>query len=528
MHTTQNETRYALMSVSDKTGLVDFSRALVQQGYTILATSGTKRTLDEHGISALSIEEYTGQKEILDGRVKTLHPKIHGGILAQMSNETHRAQLADQGIYPISIAVVNLYPFTKYLDKDGMTVQQMIELIDIGGPTMIRAAAKNSDHVLPVMDPADYPTVLAELAQGGFSTQLRRRLSAKVFAFCASYNLAIARYLSQQLETTDEGKEFPYYEGVILEREYELRYGENPHQNGSFYRQAFSNGPTWKVLQGKPLSYNNLLDFHAAQKLIRCFCGQQPTAAIFKHLNPCGLSMAGSLVKAVEQAKAGDPRSHFGGILVFNRVVDAKTADLVVRDFAEIVVAPEFTAEALTIFQKKKALRVIQIRLEEVADVSVEMRRVEGGCLLQRADEISLQEAYSVVESAQHVAGPALSDSGRADLALSWVVCAHVSSNAISIVKDGMLLAIGAGQMSRIDSVELALAKARTHGHSLRGSSVASDAFFPFSDNIEVLAEAGVRAIIAPAGAMRDEEVKSAAAERGITLLFTDKRHFRH
>jgi phosphoribosylaminoimidazolecarboxamide formyltransferase / IMP cyclohydrolase len=521
--------RYALMSVSDKTGLLELSQSLITNGFAILATSGTRRYLADNGIESLSIEEYTGQREILGGRVKTLHPKIHGGLLANLEDETHQAQLQEQGIFPISVAVINLYPFTSYLDKPDMTEKQMIELIDIGGPTMIRAAAKNAAHVLPVMDPSDYGEVISELSAGKeFSQGFRRRLAAKVFAFCASYNLAIAKYLSSQAEQEESTARFPQYNGVVLEREYSLRYGENPHQQGTFYRQAFSSGPTWKVLQGKPLSYNNLLDFHAAQKLIRCFEGVGPTAAIFKHLNPCGVAIAHDLSSATEKAKAGDPRSHFGGILAFNREVDAHTAELIVKDFAEIVVAPTFHPEALTILAKKKALRVIQLGELSKIDASEEMRGVEGGYLLQQADRLTLQESQAVVEAAQHVAGPALTDKTRADLALSWVICAHVSSNAIAIAHDGMLLAVGAGQMSRIDSVELAIAKAERHGHVLSGSCVASDAFFPFPDNVETLAQAGVGAMIVPSGAKRDDDVKAAAEAAGITLLFTDKRHFRH
>lgn len=515
----------ALISVSDRTNLDVLAKSLQENGLELLATSGSAKYLRDSGIECTSIESYTGQREILGGRVKTLHPKIHAGLLAKRDDPEHMQQLREEGIMPIDVAVVNLYPFEENLKKDiARDGKQMVELIDIGGPTMIRAAAKNFSGVLPVIDPADYQEICHFLKTGAsaatfielFPPEFRQRLSVKVFSWLANYNLQIAKYFSQEGENAYSGTE-----GVVLSKAQALRYGENPAQNGAYYQRLKRGDSSWKQFQGKELSYNNFLDFDAAVKLLRTFRSAGPTAAILKHLNPCGAATAGNLSEALANAKKSDPRSHFGGILAFNGAVDENVALSVAEDFAEIVVAPAYEAGALQVFAKKKNLRVLQIDLE--SEAAREWRSVEGGILLQDSDP-----GTSSVKDAKVVSKQKPDEKMLRDLQFAWDICMHVKSNAITIGKNTSLLACGAGQMSRIDSVEVALMKCERHKHDTMGSVAASDAFFPFPDCLELLADKGVKAIIAPEGAKRDGEVVECADRLGLVLLFTKDRHFKH
>lgn len=515
----------ALISVSDRTNLVDFARRLQRLGFNLLTTTGSGKFLAENGIVSESIEAYTGQLEILDGRVKTLHPKIHAGLLAKRDNQQHMKQLEQQGIDPISVVAVNLYPFIETAEKAGADdVERMVELIDIGGPTMIRAAAKNFKHIFAVIDPADYEHVIASLNNGELMSQescaLRRCLAVKVFSRLARYNLEIARYFAAAGDKAQGN--FGPIGGEILQRAQSLRYGENPHQKAALYTPLASmQGRVWQQLHGKELSYNNLLDTDAALKFLWSVWDEEPTVAILKHLNPCGAARGKDLLAAVSRAKAGDPRSHFGGILVFNREVGLEVAEEVRKDFAEIVVAPSFAPAALEALRTSKNLRVIRVCGFQPAQY--EMRSIEGGVLLQERDG-----GVSAVAQAELVTQRKPSEAELRDLQFAWMLCAHVKSNAIVLVNDGMLIGTGAGQMSRIDSVEVALSKAAAHGHVVKGAVAASDAFFPFADNIERLSQQGVVAAIAPRGAKRDDEIIAAAQKAGISLLFCADRHFRH
>lgn len=520
--------RAALLSVSNRAGLESFSRGLLDLGFELLATSGTGAALKEAGIAFTAIESYTGQEEILDGRVKTLHPKIHAGLLAKRSDPAHREELERRGILAIDVAAVNLYPFVKNLDKDAAkNPAAMIELVDVGGPAMLRASAKNFSSVYVVIDPNDYDATLKNLKEeGGAALQFRKDLAVKVFSETAAYDLEIAKYFSgvhsegSTLIAPPPANE-PGVSGLVGIKAQELRYGENPNQSAAFYLRSGVSAPGWTLLNGKELSYNNLLDLDASLALMRIFSGDKPFAAIIKHLNPCGAAYGKSPRDALISAKKSDPRSHFGGIIVFNRELDAESAEEVRGDFAEIVAAPGFSSEALSILKTSKNLRVILAHKD--IKPAEEWRSAAGGFVKQSPDLI-----ISSVRDAKLAAGRAVNESLMADLELAWKLCARTKSNAITIVKDGVLLGSGAGQMSRIDSVELAISKARRHGHDLRGAAAASDAFFPFADNIEALAEAGVAAVVAPSGAKRDPEVAAAAEAKGVSLYFAQDRHFYH
>jgi len=513
----------ALLSVSDKTGLVDFARGLEQLGFVLLSTSGTLKALQDAGVAVQSVEDYTGQEEILDGRVKTLHPKIHAGILARGDDSSHQAQLADHQILPIALVVVNLYPFIQTLDEarrsgGDCSLARMVEKIDIGGPTMIRAAAKNHSSVIPVIDPADYGWVLGELKNGGeISAEKRKGLAAKVFTAMAGYDLAIAEYL-----TEGELGELSQVVGVVGRQLQPLRYGENPQQRAGLYGKVNERRAIpWRQLHGKELSYNNLLDVDSAISLLATFREDRPTVAILKHLNPCGVASGVTLRDALKRAKACDPRSHFGGIVCFNGEVGAEEAASVQEDFAEIVVAPGFSPEALAILQQKKALRVVVVDREWVA--GLELRTAAGVLLVQEPDS-----ALLLISPESCVSTNRASDIEMADLLFAWKVCRQVKSNAIVVAHREMTVGVGAGQMSRVDSVEVALMKADRHGHSLAGAVAASDAFFPFPDSVELLAERGVVAIVSPKGARRDEEVIAVCNRRGVALYLVEDRHFRH
>lgn len=550
--------RAALISVSDRTGLKELAKALVELDYTLLCTSGSGKYLQEQAIEILSIEEYTGQKEILDGRVKTLHPKIHAGLLAKRDNPKHMSELEDAQILPIDIAVVNLYPFTQNLNSEkAQDPSKMIELVDIGGPTMIRAAAKNHKFVLPLIDPNDYQAAIEALKSTQVSYQFRVSMACKVFAWLGQYNLEIGRYFSELASSLSEpqqqevgfalGKSGPGkvaglapIEGCVLERVAELRYGENPHQRAGFYRTVGSvEKQSWNQIQGKQLSYNNLLDFDATLRIVRSLGLESQNASnigcvIVKHLNPCGVALADSALKALKLAKQGDPRSHFGGILGFNTEVTLEVAEEIREGFAEIVFAPSFADEALNLLKANKNLRLLQVELAAPTALK-EMRVVEGGVLVQQFDE-----QISVLTLEQVVSKVKPTSEQLAALNFAWKICAHVKSNAIVIARTDsqgessnaaqtkMVLSIGAGQMSRVDSAELAISKAKTHNNDLNSAVAASDAFFPFADSVEALLKQGITAIVAPKGAKRDQEVIDTVDKFKAVLLFVEDRHFRH
>lgn len=525
--------KYALLSVSDQNGLPELAAALHKAGYVLLATSGTGKCLEGAKVPWSSVESYTGLAELLDGRVKTLHPKIHGGILARRDSEKHLSQMEAAEIGPIDVVVVNLYPFLKYLGTErAKDPLEMTELVDVGGPTMIRAAAKNHRFVLPLIDPADYPQVISALASAKsgrdpFSIEYRRKLAAKVFKTLSQYDGAIAGYFGGLAGDSEQAASgLPERFEASFERAAELRYGENPHQKAALYtpqssQLTFIAGPQWKQLGGKELSYNNMLDFDAALRLLCDLPQGRPTVAILKHLNPCGVASGRTVTDAIRRAKECDPRSHFGGVLVSNTAVDREAAEEIRGDFAEIIIAPGFSPEALEELRMSKNLRILEVSGAALAGYDV--RTVAGGLLVQEPDV-----AASTMSQAKLVSSRPPTDEELADLDLAWRVVRHVKSNAIVLVRDGLLIGVGAGQMSRIDSVELALKKAKSHGHLLNGAVAASDAFFPFPDSVEALGDAGVTCIVAPAGARKDEEAKAAANGKGVSLFFATNRHFRH
>jgi phosphoribosylaminoimidazolecarboxamide formyltransferase/IMP cyclohydrolase len=524
--------KYALLSVSDRTGLPQLAQALHSAGYTLLATSGTAKALEADKIPWTSVEEYTGLAELLDGRVKTLHPKIHGGILARRDQSHHLSQMAQADIGPIDVVVVNLYPFTAYLDTERASdPEQMTELVDVGGPTMIRAAAKNHRFVLPLVDPEDYAEVIAKLsssksAADPFPLELRRRYASKVFTTLSEYDGAIAGYFGGLSQGEETGAKMPDRCSITLSKVSELRYGENPHQSAALYKASSGqlklfNGPTWTQHGGKELSYNNMLDLDAGIRILSDLPQETTTVAILKHLNPCGVARGATVTEAVQRAKECDPRSHFGGVLVSNRPVDKSAAEEIRGDFAELVIAPGFTPDGLETLQVSKNLRILKV------DVSLmegfDARTIAGGILVQQPDINRSRIAHATLVSSRTP-----SDEELSDLELAWRIVGHVKSNAIVLVRDGLLIGVGAGQMSRIDSVELAIRKAKLHGHLLNGAVAASDAFFPFSDSVETLSAEGITCIVAPAGARRDDDVKAVANERGVSLFFASDRHFRH
>jgi phosphoribosylaminoimidazolecarboxamide formyltransferase/IMP cyclohydrolase len=528
--------KMALLSVSDQSGLVELATALVNANYTLLATSGTAKALSAAGLKYVSVEDYTGLAELLDGRVKTLHPKIHAGILAKRDKETHLHQLLAAEIKQIDLVAVNLYPFTKYLESDRAdNPDEMVELVDVGGPTMIRAAAKNHSFVLPVIDPSDYPQIihLLKSAEGDpFSLEFRRALAAKVFLSLSEYDRAIGGYFSSlEIGRESNGAQnsdgFPERVSIDLTKGIELRYGENPHQKAAIYSVGRAStlpllsGSKWRQLGGKELSYNNMLDFDAGLRLLSDLENDRPTVAILKHLNPCGVATGSSVAEAIERAKLCDPRSHFGGILVINREIDLDAAREIRGDFAEIVVAPKFSKEALDVLSTAKNLRILEI--DSGVLTGFEVRTVAGAVLVQQPD--TTRTRLTAEHSATSVG---VSDEELSDLNMAWSICSHVKSNAIVLVRDGLLIGVGAGQMSRIDSIELAIRKATLHGHLLDGAVAASDAFFPFPDSIEALADVGVRCVVAPSGSRRDDDVKATAQARAVGLFFTGDRHFKH
>ncbi len=513
----------ALLSVSDKTGIVDFARGLSARGIRILSTGGTAKALRDAGLDVIDVSEHTGSPEILDGRVKTLHPRIHGGILARRDDASHRRQLQEQSIDTIDLVCVNLYPFEQVTSR-GCSFEEAIENIDIGGPSMVRSSAKNHADVAVVVDPADYPAVLAEIEdQGGVSDDTRRGLAKKAFRATAAYDGMIADYLG----AGDEGG-FPETIHQQWLRVSGLRYGENPHQSAAFYRGPRIEGPSVaaaEVLQGKELSYNNIVDADAAMQLVMEF--DEPTCIVIKHTNPCGAAVAPTALEAFVKAQRCDPVSIFGGIVALNRNVDRATAEAMQDVFLEIVLAPGFEGGALEIFDSSKKLR--NVRLLKVAlDAeggrgAYDMKRVLGGLLVQTRDlEPSVAADCKVVSKRP----PDKRELAAMDFA--WKVCKHAKSNTIVLAGEDSVVGVGAGQMSRVDSARIAVARAREHGLETRGTVVASDAFFPFRDGLDVCAEAGATAVIQPGGSVRDEELIEAADSHGMAMVLTGVRHFRH
>jgi phosphoribosylaminoimidazolecarboxamide formyltransferase / IMP cyclohydrolase len=517
----------ALLSVSDKTGLVDFARELSTLGVKLLSTGGTAKALADAGLDVTDVGTYTGFPEMLDGRVKTLHPKVHGGILARRDLPEHVAALAAHGIPTIDLVVVNLYPFRAAVAKPGCTLDEAIENIDIGGPSMVRAAAKNWPHVGIVVDPADYGGVLADLRAncGALTDALRFRLMRKAFAHTASYDGAIANWLTARgPDGAIQG--FPESFHFAGNKVQEMRYGENPHQAAAFYRDespAPGSIATYRQLQGKELSYNNVADSDAAWECVKTFA--EPACVIVKHANPCGVAIASAPLAAYRSALATDPTSAFGGIIAFNHPVDAATLEAISAQFVEVVLAPAYTADALAVIARKVNVRVLEIALpagDNAANVW-DMKRVGGGFLVQSPDVRNVAAGDLKVVTAK-----APTQEQLTDLLFAWRVAKFVKSNAIVYCARGRTLGIGAGQMSRVDSTRIAAIKAKHAGLSLAGSVVASDAFFPFRDGLDVVADNGAVAVIQPGGSMRDEEVIAAANERGVAMVFTGTRHFRH
>ncbi|URI09565.1 bifunctional phosphoribosylaminoimidazolecarboxamide formyltransferase/IMP cyclohydrolase [Aquincola tertiaricarbonis] len=520
----------ALLSVSDKTGIVEFARELHAAGVKLLSTGGTAKLLAESGLPVTEVSEVTGFPEMLDGRVKTLHPRIHGGLLARRDVPAHMAALAEHGINTIDLLVINLYPFAQATAKAGCTLDDAIENIDIGGPAMLRAAAKNWQDVAVVIDPADYPRVLAELKDGSVDRTTKFMLAKKVFAHTAAYDGMIANYLSglqagSELATPQvpQRHEYPAVLSLQFSKVQDMRYGENPHQSAAFYRDAQPAPGTlagWHQLQGKELSYNNIADADAAWECVKTFSA--PACVIVKHANPCGVAVAASAAEAYAKAFKTDPTSAFGGIIAFNRPLDAQAAQLVVKQFVEVLIAPAITAEAREVFAGKQNVRLLEVPLADAMN-TLDFKRVGGGLLVQSADAKNVQPADLRVVTKQQPTAQQMED-----LLFAWKVAKFVKSNAIVFCADGMTMGVGAGQMSRIDSARIASIKAGNAGLTLQGTAVASDAFFPFRDGLDVVCDAGATCVIQPGGSMRDDEVIAAADERGIAMVLTGTRHFRH
>ncbi len=516
--------RRALLSVSDKSGLVELARALERRGVELLSTGGTAKLLSDAGVSVRGVSSYTGFPEIMDGRVKTLHPKIHGGLLGRRGVDD--AVMAQHQIGAIDLLVVNLYPFAATVAKPGCTYEQAIENIDIGGPAMVRAAAKNHASVAVVVDPADYSSLLDELAahDGGTTLPTRSRLAAKAFGHTARYDAMVSSYLLARHSIPDEP--FPQVLPLVFEKAQELRYGENPHQRSGFYRDVIPRGTgiaTARMLQGKDLSFNNIADADTAIECVRQFA--EAACVIVKHANPCGAAVAGSIREAYEQAYRTDPTSAFGGIIAFNRELDAATASVIAdRKFVEVLAAPSVHADARKALAAKPNVRVLELGdLMQTAPGAMEFRSVTGGLLAQTRD-------FGMVDSSdlRVVTKRKPSPAELADLLFAWRVCKFVKSNAIVYARAGATIGVGAGQMSRVYSSRLAALKAADEKLEVRGSVMASDAFFPFRDGLDVAAGFGIAAVIQPGGSKKDDEVIAAADEHGMAMVFTGMRHFRH
>ena len=523
----------ALISVSDKRGTVDFARELATLGIKLLSTGGTAKLLRDAGLAVTDVSDYTGFPEMLDGRVKTLHPKVHGGILGIRGNAEHAATMAKHDIPTIDLVVVNLYPFAQTIAKKDCTLEDAIENIDIGGPTKVRAAAKNHGNetggCAVVTDPEDYAGIVAELKtnNGAISAATRFTLAKKAFVHTARYDSAIANWLTS-LDQDNKPTTFPERLQLAFDKADTMRYGENPHQQAAFYREPTPPSGTiasYQQLQGKELSYNNIGDSDAAWEAVKAFDSASPTCVIVKHANPCGVALGATAEEAYRRAFSTDPTSAFGGIIAFNCAIDKATAEAVAGQFAEVIIAPEITAEARVVFGAKQNLRVLVVPLSQIGTNAgaFDYKRVGGGLLVQTADEARITQSDIKV-----VTKRVPTEQEMRDLLFAWKVAKYVKSNAIVYCKDAMTVGVGAGQMSRVDSARIAAIKAENNKMTVAGSVVASDAFFPFRDGLDVLAHAGATAVIQPGGSVRDAEVIAAADEHNIAMVFTGFRHFRH
>jgi len=508
--------RRALISVSNKEGLVEFAQALVELEFEIVSTGGTARTLREAGISVIEVDKVTGFPEILDGRVKTLHPKIHGGLLAKVEEPVHLETLRAHGIVPFDLVCVNLYPFQATISRPECTIDEAIENIDIGGPAMLRAAAKNHEYVAVVVESRDYSLVLEEYRRGGVDGAQRRKLAAKAFRHTAAYDALVAGYLTELV-----GEEFPERITLSYELEQSLRYGENPQQRAAFYRMPLAPSHSLvyaQQLQGKELSYNNINDANAALALVSEF--SEPVAVAVKHMNPCGVGIGNTTDEAFSRAFASDPVSIFGGIVAFNRPVDVATAAMLQQIFLEIIIAPAFSREALEILGSKKNLRLLTVPIAPSGQHDLRYVSVSGGMLVQTEDDEDLDEEALRVVTKREPTPQELQT-----LRFAWKVCKHVKSNAIVVSNSEMTLGVGAGQMNRVGAAEIALRQAKSKA---QGAVLASDAFFPMDDTVELAAKAGITAIIQPGGSIRDQDSIAKADQHGIAMVFTGVRHFRH
>lgn len=515
--------KFALLSVSDKSGITDFAENLVSQfGYTILSTGGTAKLLREHGIKVTDVSEHTDFPEMMDGRVKTLHPKVHGGLLCLRDNRTHMESAEKYSIDMIDLVVVNLYPFEDTVARANVSFSEAIEQIDIGGPSMLRSAAKNHRHVTVICDPSDYTRVLHSMIQKKDGLSLRKELALKVFTRTSSYDAAIRGYLSSQEAQSepdfDSISGFPASLNLEKNKAMSLRYGENPHQQAALYGDFLD---YFEQLQGKELSYNNIIDISAAAYLIGEF--ERPTVSILKHTNPCGVASADLLGDAWEKAFATDRQAPFGGIIVVNNTLDIDLAEKIAEIFCEVIIAPGFTSEALSLFSKKKNLRLLVSKVGFGPETLQEIRTIPGGLLVQDRDQKRINpKSFEVVSQRQPT------DLEMRSMLFGWRVVRHVKSNAIVYSGDERTLGVGAGQMSRVDSSRIAVWKAGEASLGLEGATVASDAFFPFADGLIAAAEAGATAAIQPGGSVRDEEVIEAANQRNMAMIFTGTRHFKH
>ncbi|HAL43705.1 MAG TPA: bifunctional phosphoribosylaminoimidazolecarboxamide formyltransferase/inosine monophosphate cyclohydrolase [Methylophilaceae bacterium] len=513
----------ALISVSDKKGIIDFAKTLIKFNVEILSTGGTAKLLAENNISVIEVSDYTGFPEMLDGRVKTLHPKIHGGILGKRDDEKHLQTMIKSDIPLIDLVVVNLYPFEATISKENCPLSEAIENIDIGGPAMIRSSAKNYNGVAVVTDASDYKMIedALEKNDGALNLECRFNLAKKAFEHTAKYDSAISNYLNGL--DTNKNVTYPNKLNLIFNKKMDLRYGENPHQSASFYVDEIANKgslASFKQLQGKELSYNNLNDADTAWECVKSF--KLPSCVIVKHANPCGVGSSQDLLNAYKKAFSTDPTSAFGGIIACNTILDKNTASQIITQFVEVVIAPSYDPESLKIFESKPNIRLLEVTLDSNFN-TFELKKIGGGLLVQSPDNFNIDMNHCKIVSKLKP-----NEEQMDDMLFAWRVAKYVKSNAIVFCKNNQTLGIGAGQMSRVDSTKIASIKAQNANLNLTNSVVASDAFFPFRDGIDVLAAAGAKCVIQPGGSLRDEEVISAADELGLVMLFTGYRHFRH
>jgi phosphoribosylaminoimidazolecarboxamide formyltransferase/IMP cyclohydrolase len=506
----------ALISVSDKRGVQQFAKGLAALGWDVVSTGGTAHVITQAGVTVIPIEDVTGFPEVMDGRVKTLHPAVHASLLARRDLDAHMQELTERGFTPIDLVAVNLYPFRETVGRPNVKFEDAIEQIDIGGPSMLRSAAKNHGAVLVIADPNDYERILRGISDGSITPEIRRELAAKVFAHTAAYDAAIAQYLGKDEDT------LPSKMGLALEREQVLRYGENPFQRAALYTSGEGRGfDDLRQLHGKELSFNNLLDVEAATAAVAPW-PDRPVCAVIKHTTPCGIAVATSPEEAYRRALATDSKSAFGSVVAFNTVVDEATAEAMRDLFVEVVVAPRFHDSAVEVFKRKKNLRVVELPLADDRP-ALDFKRIRGGFLVQDRFAVSADESEWKVATARQP-----TEAEWRDLRFAWSAVALVKSNAILLAKDEAAIGIGAGQMSRVDAAFLAVHKAHDMGHDTKGAVLASDAFFPFADGIEQAVEAGITAVIQPGGSVRDDEVTAAANEHGVAMVVTGRRQFRH